>query len=133
MILAVMLGVATVVSAGDAPQNTGNDILRNCRPFFANLSGEERKALTDIDRVHMGRCAGYLDAAIYVEKVWKNTEGASSKADHFCIPAEVENGQILLILKKWMDEHPEELHKEFAAIIHRVLVKTFPCKSQKFK
>jgi len=76
----------------------------------------------------MGYCAGYVSGVMDVEAVWNATEKGVSKATHYCIPKEANNGQVLRILKKWLDDNPAKLHWRADTIIHHALVEAFPCK-----
>jgi hypothetical protein len=85
--------------------------------------------MTNKERLDMGYCAGYLDGTTDVEQAWQWVEGKTSRAAHYCLPNESTKGQMLLIIKKWMDEHPEELHEQASFIIHEAFLKAFPCKA----
>ena len=104
---------------------TGNVLRDKCRDFFA---GQDNPSPATMDFVNTGYCAGYLDAVLSVEQAWRLVEGKSSKAAHFCLPNDVPKGQMFLVIKKWMDDHPEELHTQAAFIIHQAFLKAFPCK-----
>jgi hypothetical protein len=46
----------------------------------------------------------------------------------FCIPRSVTVGQAVLITKKFMREHPEELHEDASLIAARALLIAYHCK-----
>jgi hypothetical protein len=49
--------------------------------------------------------------------------------ESLCLPrGSVTLGQHILIIKKFMREHPEELHKSAPEIIERALFIAYPCK-----
>jgi hypothetical protein len=113
------------VAQNNAHITTGNKLREKCKLFFA---GQAPPTMTDMERIDTGYCAGYLDGATEVEQEWSWVEGKSSKATHYCLPKEATKGQMFLVVKKWMDEHPEELHKSADIIIHKAFLKAFPCK-----
>ncbi len=44
-----------------------------------------------------------------------------------CIPSGVTNGQLAAVVKKYLSEHPEELHLQGNALIERAFKKAWPC------
>jgi hypothetical protein len=101
---------------------TGNELREKCR-----LLSHEPDNPKSFDA---GYCAGYIDAAIAVETIWKvyDDKGQwSARTPHFCLPSGLTNGQRLSVVEKWMDDHPEDLNEGAAHIIHYALVKAFPC------
>lgn len=109
-------------------QIDGNDLIQKCHYFFTE---DGSRATTDLEKLDEGFCAGYLSGVTDVEHMWKSVEGKSSKASHYCEPEEVTNGQILRILKKWLDDNPNKLHERADLIIHLALLEAFPCKVSK--
>jgi hypothetical protein len=73
------------------------------------------------------RRKAYIVAVVLdVEAMWKAVEGTSSKGTHSCLPSDgIENGQVLRILKKWLDQTPENRADSF---LHNALGQAFPCK-----
>lgn len=65
-----------------------------------------------------------------VEAMWKGTDKASHtrSPEHYCVPAEVNNGQVFRIVKKWLDDNPDKLHWRADTIIYVALLQAFPCK-----
>lgn len=49
----------------------------------------------------------------------------------YCVPQEVTVGQIIRVFVKYLEDHPEELHKEGHELLHSSLIKAFPCPNQK--
>jgi hypothetical protein len=46
----------------------------------------------------------------------------------FCLPVNVDNGQILLVFIKYLEDDPEELHKPANLLFVEEMRKAFPCK-----
>ncbi len=46
-----------------------------------------------------------------------------------CFPNEVERGQLVAIVKKYLSKHPEQLHDAGLAIVALALAQAFPCGS----
>ena len=84
----------------------------------------------DTALLNTGYCGGYIDGVTDVEAMWKavDKKAGINAHDHYCMPEEVTNGQVLKILKKWLDNNPEKLHWRADSIIHAALLEAFPCK-----
>ena len=102
----------------------GNDLLKKCAPLWTDgHTGVETR-----EQLDAAYCMGYVVGVTDVEAMWKAVEGKTAKGTHYCMPEEVNNGQILRILKKWLDDNPDKLHWRADLIIHRALLDAFPCK-----
>jgi len=54
--------------------------------------------------------------------------GYSSKMrTTYCVPSEVNKGQIIKVVRKYIDEHPEKLHELYGKLIVEALNESFPC------
>lgn len=107
----------------------GNELLSKCKPFFNDIGGSPQTDLTNAERLDLGYCAGYIAGVLDIDSSWEAVEGKSSKATHYCFPPEgIPNGQVLRILKRWLDKYPEKLHWRADIIIHTALMEAFPCK-----
>jgi hypothetical protein len=103
----------------------GNDLLNKCKPLFNDTPGT---SLTNTEQLNAGYCAGYVAGVLDVEAAWAKTEGNSSRASRYCLPADgIPNGQVLRILEKWLNKNPEKLHWRADGIIHNALIEAFPC------
>jgi hypothetical protein len=45
----------------------------------------------------------------------------------FCFPKGVEGPQIVDVIKRWLDEHPEVRHYSASSLIAEALKEKFPC------
>ena len=110
---------------------TGNDLAKNCKFLFAELNGSKPTTLSASEEIDTGYCEGFLEGVIDEEQSlaqslrWVETESTSG---HFCLPENSTQEQLLRLLKKWMDKHPEQLHKSGEFVIHEALAEVFPCK-----
>lgn len=107
----------------------GNDLLSKCRPFFDDFEGHPDTTTTPNQNFDSGYCVGYVAGVLDLEATWDSVEEKSSKIRHFCVPGDgIPGGQVLRILKKWLDKNPEKLHWRADSIIHAALLEAFPCK-----
>jgi hypothetical protein len=44
-----------------------------------------------------------------------------------CRQRRTRRGQVMRIIKKWLDANPDKLHWRADTIIHRALLEAFPC------
>jgi hypothetical protein len=82
---------------------TGNDLSNTCRHFTSQESS------TFDDGVCMGYIAGVGDSI------------------GFCGGENVTYGQMIKVVLKYMNDHPEQLNQQSSSIIHRALFDAFPC------
>jgi Ssp1 endopeptidase immunity protein Rap1a len=101
-------------------------------------SGEEMlkkcKKIPDTASFDAGFCAGFVDAVLDTLNMWEASDvfekRSHDKDVRFCLPEEVTNGQILLVFVKYLEDHPEELHKPANLLLIEALRKAFPCERQ---
>jgi Rap1a immunity proteins len=88
---------------GGTSTDTGNDL--------ANLCSEGDKPDGHFEG---GVCAGFI-------------MGVSVVIDDVCHGANVTNGHVIKVARKYLDDHPEELNLPAQTLVHRSLTKAFPC------
>ncbi len=71
-----------------------------------------------------GMCLGYI---VGVVDSFNTTYALKGVKRVFCIPPGVTSGQLVLVLKKSMQEHPETLHLPASAHTLSALTAAFPC------
>ena len=105
----VVLMFATV---GHATQSafTGNQLLGLCESSLAT----ERSV-----------CTGYLLGHTDAHATLTNWE--ILKEQGFCLPSNVESGQMKLVVIKGLREKPEKLHLTGASLVYNIFVDAFPC------
>lgn len=103
-VLVILVLLARSATAhGGTSTDTGNDL--------ANLCSEGDKADGHFEG---GVCAGFII-------------GVSVVIDDVCRAANVTNGQVIKVARKYLDDHPEELNLPAQTLVHRALTKAFPC------
>jgi len=118
LITVIVLCLAFCGRAG-AQTTTGADIQNKCKELTAN------KAFS----FDGGFCAGFMDGIIADETMWHLSDDVQKQTHilSFCLPETGTNGQYLQVLVKYLDEHPEELHKPAAFLLREAFNKAFPC------
>lgn len=90
----------------------GNSLAANCEHF---RNCERSATCTNEDLSGFGMCAGYISGV------------SDAVHEDICIPTEVETGQIVKTVIKWMDENPNLLHHDANTIVLKALNAGFPC------
>lgn len=113
---ALLLAVGSTQKAGaeEGPAwLTGNDLVRNCsnsRNYFS-----------------YGVCAGYVTG---VAEVMKQPEWPYSAWTACLADKNIEMGQLVAIVKKYLAKHPDQLHLRAFELVARALAQAFPCPSR---
>jgi len=103
--------------------DSGNAFLRLC-------SAIDKEDKTSTEWAHVMACTGFVTGftrgvefgSLYVE------DKAHKKVPHlFCTPSEIENGQIIRIVLKYIRDNPAEAHLPTGALVVDALQKAFPC------
>ncbi len=118
MVLAAFLSLVMCAKAS-GQTTTGEQIQSKCK-----------ESTNQTASFNVGFCAGFIDGVIQSQYMWEASDNLQ-KRDHapsFCLPKESTNGQLLQIFIKYLDDHPEELHKPAALLLVQSLQKAFPCR-----
>jgi Rap1a immunity proteins len=104
--------------------SSGEELLQKCKGIGSKPTGYDD-----------GFCAGFITGTIDTLHMWiasdifaKRTHDEDVK---FCFPDNVDNRQILLVFIKYLEEHPEELHKPANLLFVEAMRKVFPCPANK--
>lgn len=121
-LLAATLLSLLVCGTVRAQAASGEELLKKCK-------GIESKP-TAYDN---GFCAGFITATIDTLRMWEVSDYVAKRTHDkdmkFCFPDNVDNGQILLVFVKYLEDHPEELHKAATLLFVEAMGRAFPCKS----
>ena len=109
----VAIGVTTVIAQDRGPQS-GNDLLRKCENVLSSST----------ETVDSAFCLGHISGFF---------EGLSLKVSEqstnlTCYPeSPVTAAQLLRIVVKYMQDHPELLHHPYKFLVADALSEAFPC------
>lgn len=82
------------------------------------------KYCSSVSRYEQGMCLGYV---VGVVDSFNTTNPLKTSKKIICIPPAVTSGQLVLVIKKSMQEHPETLHLPASAHTLSALTEAFPC------
>jgi hypothetical protein len=108
------------------PSTTGNAFIRQCSVLEGN-------ATTGVELQQEVACIGFVEGfinGIYAEAVYIYKVNHKEPPKPFCLPAEVENGQLVKVALKYIRNHPEEAHQPSAPLIVKAFEKSFPCQTE---
>ena len=109
VLLVIVLAVA-LTPASAAIFLTGNTLAERCAGDVVNPNAP--------DTYPAGVCIGYV-------------AGVSDQIDTACTPKGVTVGQIVAVVKKYLNDHHERLHYSAASLVEEALQAAFPCKKKK--
>jgi hypothetical protein len=103
----LLLAFLLIAPASLIAQSTGNDLVKICS------EGDKAEGSLD-NHFQAGVCAGFI-------------MGASTMVDGLCGTKNATNGQMIKIVRKYLDDHPEELNQSAPVLIEKSMKKAFPC------
>ena len=114
MIIGLVFGLL-VISPAEAGYKEGNDLHRHCSQTASDFN--------------TGICLGYITGAVDVLSDAKLAGVYKNGFDIGCWSVtEIELGQLIDIVKKYLVDHPEERHNVGTLIVLNALREAFPCK-----
>ena len=125
--LALLLIVVSLLVASPVMANSGNDLLGYCGDVIKLINNKDDLY---INPFNTGYCYGLLMGTLGSDEVvskYNNTQKIC------CIPSEKEVtlDQLVTVVVKYMNKHPEKLNYSASATILIALRETFPCTKTK--
>lgn len=112
MLLCLVVGQAWAETQPFLSFRTGNDVLNYCT--------------ADRETQQYGYCVGYVASAIDTHTTWW-ASWMMLRKPMICMPRGRTDGQLALIVVKYLKEHPEDLHRDGGWMVLSALMKAFPC------
>jgi len=125
-LLFFLLRVPLSAQTQDYPDTSGNAFLRLC-------SGADKENKTDADYGHVLACTGYITgfvSGVDYERSFAHATTNRSVPLPFCTPDNVENGQLIRVVLKFIRDNPADANKPTAWLIMDALGKAYPCPSK---
>ncbi|MDN7141981.1 hypothetical protein KC131_15140 [Pseudomonas sp. JQ170] len=120
-ILAVALSAFSVAAIAEPGRVTnGQDLLTACKDFIDNPSGPLA------EQFNMGYCAGMIPAVGNSFILYK---AINPEKPVVCIPEQqFTQGQAIRVVIKYLEDHPESLHKSPMELTSLAYLQAYPCK-----
>ena len=96
---------------------TGNELLDYCQNALDSDVSDDNSMTT-------GVCVGYI-RAIYDQNLFE--QAMYTRPQFFCIPQEASPKQVIRVVVKYLEDHPEELHRPAYWPVSIALPAAFPC------
>ena len=112
----------------DYPSTSGNAFLRLCSVV------EKNEIETNQEGQHVVACVAYVEGVVQgvsAEVAFVRDVGGKEPLKPFCLPDNVENGQIIRITLKYIRNHPEEAHQSTVILVVQALREAFPCQAKR--
>src|SRR5262245_3291613 len=124
LLMAVLFSVLPVsLNAQSTPPQTypATRLVSDCTTMLSVLAGktssDPNKSFQQI--LDTGMCGGYLRGF---------ADSHSLLGDRsFCVPTQATTEQLGKVFLKYMDQHPEDLHRDAGAMVAAALRNAFPC------
>lgn len=75
-----------------------------------------------------GLCMGFIVGIVSEHDIWLSEVPTAHGSLHFCIPPDVSNGQLVKVVKKYLEDNPGKLHLRVEFLVQKALSQAFPCK-----
>jgi hypothetical protein len=122
--------IVCAVAVGASPycahaQNTGNELLQNCQAALSMPGTPEgHSQMVEAERMKGMNCFGY------VRGVWDTFSlyEAAGYPPLACIPQEATVGELVRVIVKYLNDHPNQLHEPDNVSLFKALKEAYPCK-----
>src|ERR1700722_7914467 len=112
-----LLPVPVSAQTKESPRESGNAFVRLCSAIESNkLSEEEFGNLMDC----VGYVSGFTEGVEY-EAMYATARRKGVAPEAFCIPDDVEHGQLIRVVLKYIRDNPAEAHRPAAPLIMKAL------------
>jgi hypothetical protein len=128
--LFALLAVPMFAQTQELPETSGNAFVRLCSAMDKALDKEK---ITE--GAYVVACLEYIQGFTHgVDYEVAFVQGKTKRIvpAPFCLPDDVENGQGVRILLKYIRDNPEEANKPTAILIMKALGKAYPCPTPLF-
>jgi hypothetical protein len=116
--LALLTGPASAEPSAD--DMSANDVMPGCRSLLGKARTKPHFDAAKSANKEEIPCIGGVTAAEMIDDLQQKHE--------VCIPKGVTMGQMIAVVVKYVDEHPEDMHSEFLFLAHEALLTAWPCK-----
>jgi hypothetical protein len=105
------------------PSTSGNAFLRLC-------SAIDKEDQSSHEAIAVTACLGYVDGfteGVALERLYAGSKEKQKPSAPFCIPEDVENGQMVRIVLKYVRDNPTDAHMSTSLLMMDALGKAYPC------
>jgi|SRR5579872_1744554 len=125
LFVGILLAVPVSAQTPEFPEDSGNVFLRLCSAVEkGKLSGDSGEALNTM------ACIGYVKGVMHGASLEHGVAEAQTNRTipkPYCDANDIENGQIVRIVLKYIRDNPADANKPTALLVMRALAKAYPC------
>ena len=129
--IAAILFLGFVRSTAATTTRDGNQLLSACTHAIRITDSPQalRQPFREPDiALEAGYCIGFLSGVANMNIFWQTRTKDTSM--FFCLPPEGIINQLMRVVVKYLQEHPEKLHDPDIAVASMALANAFPCPSK---
>jgi len=125
VVFIVMFVLAMAGNANaEVATSDGKGLLTVCNVALKSIT-DGMDNLSDLELMNSSFCIG-LAVGIKVSNVMEQASADDNL--QYCIPSSASPEQLIRVLVKYLENHPENLHETPAVLISVAFIKAFPCK-----
>jgi hypothetical protein len=121
LLLAVIVWLAP--TSAFAGFRTGSHLSHDCKTW---VRWQDSHGLPPDDALDATQCIEYIQGAIDAY-LYANTRNWVKPTDSICVPEGFRGEQAVLIVLKYLDNHPESLHLDAGGLVWIAIHSAFPC------
>lgn len=122
-IMVSLIGARPAIAQAPNGQVSGSQLQEMCKDILKD---------TQKDQFQAGRCMGFVRAVLESEQVFVLLTSRNSNYEQifYCAPRGVTEGQVLQVVAKFLNNHPERLQQWAVTLILHAMHDAFPCPVQ---
>src|SRR5262245_53123144 len=100
---------------------SANFMVPHCRRFIAQQDAAQPSTPDSVNALYQGMCTGIVSTVFYFAQLYP-------EQFRVCVPKGSNVGQVIRMVVKFADNHPEHLHEDFRLVAMVALQDGWPCK-----
>ena len=124
LVAAMLLSLSPVTSLANT--GDGNEVLKQCSALVRTADGGNNGS---DDLSGTAYCAGLMTGITSTMTIWNTTREKAGMIRIWCPPA-ITSQQAARIVVKYMNEHPDDLHRTGAYLVMSALQDAYPCEPE---
>ncbi len=120
----VLILIFLPISTSFADRPSGSQLLQECNQL---LKIENAESSDNINLTDAAKCMEYTRAVADTASLYTHFNPVDSDVD-ICIPPQVTAFQLARVVKRALENNPEELHTDRFLLVISAYISSFPCK-----
>jgi hypothetical protein len=103
----------------------GNELISWCNTYV-DMLGNNNRSFTNTEYIQAGMCHGIAQGIRDMNTIHSALK--KTEKEFFCIPENVQTGQLVKVIIKHLNDNPAKLHDRDSSLIFFAYKNSFPCK-----